>query len=82
MAHFIAGVGTDVRTDCGCFAQSVHDTPDDAVSYLAELFELGRVGRARLRRDRFLQMRGPVDGASYVEIIKCDCADRDQHEDG
>lgn len=80
MRHFIAGIGTDVRTDCGYFSCSVHESLDSAADELAETFELGRVRRRRLERDGFLALRGPADGAAYCEITECDGEDPRVHE--
>ena len=81
-AHFVVGIGTDVRHDQGYFSCAVYETLRDALQELTDTFELGKERRARLRRHLFLRLRGPVDGAAYCEITRCTCADRRVHEDG
>jgi hypothetical protein len=83
--HFIAGSGTR-----GCLYDNVtvHDTFDEAVAALVELFNLGRTRRAHLKRDRILEFkhtlvesRANADdfGAEYCEIVECDCSNRAIH---
>lgn len=75
--HFIAGSGKH-----GCLYDNVtvHDTLQDAVLALGELFSLGRTRRGHLMRDRYLEFKesGAV-GADYCDITECSCANRESH---
>jgi hypothetical protein len=79
--HFIAGVGTDVRSDVGFFSSELCPTWDDAAAWLADVCDLDGKQRAALKRDGFLRLRGAVDGAAYVEIMRCECATPHVHSD-
>lgn len=53
---------------------------ESAVSTLADLFELGRNRRRALKRNLYLDLNPRRDGASYCEIIACDCDDASSHD--
>ena len=76
--HFIAGSG-----EYGClYDQScVYRSLDDAVESMAELFGLGRNRRRELKNTLYLDLNPRRDGASYVEIIPCDCAEPWDHDE-
>ncbi len=87
--HYIVGSGS-----YGCLYDNgphAHDTLDSAVDDLAQLFELGRVRRARLKADHYLDLdsaRSPIEeaqghrfGADYCEITECDCSEPWSHNE-
>ena len=75
--HYIAMSGTH-----GCLPDHCqsHTTYDAAVNGLCDLFELGRTRRSRLSRGKYLELTAK-DGAEYCEIVSCDCADAESHND-
>lgn len=76
--HYIAGSGSH-----GCLygQSSCHDTYTEAVRALSDLFELGRIRRARLNRDGNLELSLLRDGAEYCEVITCRCGNPADHQD-
>lgn len=75
--HYIAMNGSH-----GCLPDNadVYDTVDDAVVGLDSIFEFSKAQRKELRRDYYLELKGPEDGADYCEIVECDCKHPEQHE--
>jgi hypothetical protein len=76
--HYIAGSGSH-----GClYDQSTcHASHAEAVSALSDLFELGRIRRAKLNRDGCLQMNPRKDGADYCEVTECHCGNPADHQE-
>lgn len=76
--HYIAGSGS-----YGCLydQSSVHESYADAVSALSDLFELGRIRRAKLNRDGHLELNTRKDGANYCEVTTCHCGNPTDHQD-
>jgi hypothetical protein len=70
-SHYICGNGEPGCLYDGC---AVVRTLDDAVSYLSDMFSLGRTRRADLKRSRYLSLNSARDGAGYCEITACNCA--------
>ena len=70
-SHYICGNGEPGCLYDGC---AVVRTLDDAVSYLSDMFSLGRTRRADLKRSRHLSLNSARDGAWYCEITACNCA--------
>src|SRR5271165_395859 len=71
LTHYICGSG-----EHGCLYNNgpfAADTYQSAVDSLAETFELGRTRKARLFADSYLKLNPSKDGASYCDIVKCDC---------
>lgn len=72
MKHYVYGSGTH-----GClydYGPNVALTPKDAVESLAQVFELGKVRKARLARELYLELNHRRDGAEYCEISECNCS--------
>lgn len=65
----------------------VAGTLDDAVDSLAQIHELGRTRRERLKRERYLELHLygegilPDDGNEYCEITECTCDNPSIHSD-
>ena len=84
--HYIAMSGMH-----GCLPDhcEVYETLEDAVSDLANVFDLGRTRQARLKADKYLELTPtPIEqaqemdfGAEYCEIQVCTCADPSTHSD-
>lgn len=77
--HFIAGVGSDTQPDQLFARAQLCPTWDDAVQWLAGLYELRDWQRADLQASGFLRLRGQADSAAYVEIMRCDCKTPEVH---
>lgn len=68
--HYVYGSG-----EHGClYDNGPHyaETLEQAVDRLAEIFELGRTRKAKLKREHYLEI-SRKDGASYCEITECNC---------
>lgn len=70
MTHYIAGSG-----EYGCLYDqfSAYESLRDAVEGLAQIFDLGRTRKAKLKVYRYLNMNQRQDGADYCEITECKC---------
>lgn len=78
LTHYIVGSGSH-----GCLYDNgphAHATYQAAVDDLAETFSLGRVRKARLFADRYLELK-PDDGAQYCEIRECKCLKPWEHNE-
>jgi hypothetical protein len=73
--HYISGWG-----EHGCLYDhcAVNHTYEDAVEYIADMFELGRTRKAELRRSAYLELGR---GADYAEITACHCNEPWQHDE-
>ncbi len=78
MAHYIAMAGLHGCMPNTCFA---HESYDNAVDDLATTHGLGAKRRAALKRDGYLELNFKRDGNEYAEIVECDCATPDVHND-
>jgi hypothetical protein len=87
--HYIVGSGS-----CGGLYDNgphAHDTLQNAVDDLAFTFDLGRVRKARLKADRYLDLdtdlspiekaQGHSFGAAYCEISECRCSTPWEHNE-
>jgi hypothetical protein len=77
--HYIYGSG-----EYGClYDDGPHyaESLQDAVSALAETFDLSHRRQAELKRNRSLDLNPRRDGASYCEISECGCMTPQNHQD-
>ena len=67
----------------GCILSTCnsYETANDAADALADLHEIGKNRRAKLKRDRYLELNPVRDGNEYCKIVSCDCDNPDQHKD-
>lgn len=73
--HYIGGSGS-----YGClydYCSGACPSVTAAAEALAAVHELGSTRRRRLIRERYLDLS---DGADYCEIVECDCATPEQHD--
>lgn len=79
MPHYVYGSGS-----YGCLYDDgphVARTYRDAVDAIAETFGLGRIRRAVLNRQGYIDLSNRRDGADYAEITACTCAAPWQHDE-
>ena len=76
--HYIAMAGLN-----GCLPQTccVHGSYKDAVNDMANLHDLNRTKKAKLRKYGYLELNPYEDGNGYIEITACTCNNPEQHND-
>jgi|OpeIllAssembly_1097287.scaffolds.fasta_scaffold800759_2 hypothetical protein len=79
MKHWIAMAGIH-----GCLPNysSCCDTYEDAVATLTALHDLGRDRRRELAERGTLELKMQRDGNEYCEIVSCECATPEDHDEG
>jgi hypothetical protein len=60
---------------------SSHETPDDAALDLGQLHELTDRAIKELAVDYYLELNLKKHGNEYCEIVECDCATPEDHND-
>lgn len=75
--HYVAMSG-----DHGCLPDFCTASPTKKVTVeiMADLFDLGPARTRRLARRNYLALDPGQDGASYIEISKCNCGNLSCHE--
>jgi len=78
MAHYIGMSGLR-----GCLPDQCasYDTIKDAAESISQLFDLGRGDVRRLVNTGWLDLDIHKGGAEYAEIIGCECAHPEDHND-
>lgn len=76
--HYIAMAGL-----AGCIPNycEVYESFESAVDSICEIHELGRVYRARLAKDSYVDLKLKRHGNEYAEITECNCDLACQHSD-
>lgn len=77
-AHFIAMSGTH-----GCIPDycATHDSAEAAAEALGCVHDLSTRDVRRLGNTGYLELDGPETGAEYAEIVGCNCATPEVHND-